>query len=226
MHLSKELMAIAGHSLKANITTLGPLVLPVSEQLTFLAYLFARRVRAHHPAMYQALCLLHARGWVVITQPMVCPVLKRVGPVTGACEDCALQHPRTQPFKASDGAPLRAARRRRSACAARPTCRTLRWRLSTSASTRAGAACWTSCRSSSSCRRRPWRPAVLRSGGARDVPVFLGVWGHDTAIVLSPIPAVHTPQFLSCTLLPWPSALQRSALAARSGRCAWCAARW
>ena len=47
VHLSKELMAIAGYSLKANITTLGPLVLPVSEQLTFLAYLFARKVRPH-----------------------------------------------------------------------------------------------------------------------------------------------------------------------------------
>ena len=47
VHLSKELMAIAGYSLKANITTLGPLVLPVSEQLMFLAYLFARKVRAH-----------------------------------------------------------------------------------------------------------------------------------------------------------------------------------
>ena len=47
MHLSKELMAIAGYSLKANITTLGPLVLPVSEQLMFLAYLFARKVWAH-----------------------------------------------------------------------------------------------------------------------------------------------------------------------------------
>ncbi|KAK9841814.1 hypothetical protein WJX81_004744 [Elliptochloris bilobata] len=44
VHLSKELMAIAGYSLKANITTLGPLVLPASEQLTFLAYLFARKV--------------------------------------------------------------------------------------------------------------------------------------------------------------------------------------
>ena len=62
MHLSKELMAIAGYSLKANITTLGPLVLPVSEQLTFLAYLFARKVRSTWSAMHQALCILHAHG--------------------------------------------------------------------------------------------------------------------------------------------------------------------
>jgi 3-ketoacyl-CoA synthase len=41
--LSKDLMRIAGHALKANITTLGPLVLPASEQLLFLANLAARR---------------------------------------------------------------------------------------------------------------------------------------------------------------------------------------
>ena len=44
VHLSKELMSIAGHALKANITTLGPLVLPISEQLIFFANLVARKV--------------------------------------------------------------------------------------------------------------------------------------------------------------------------------------
>ncbi|CAI0559336.1 unnamed protein product [Linum tenue] len=34
--LSKDLMAIAGEALKTNITTLGPFVLPMSEQLLFL----------------------------------------------------------------------------------------------------------------------------------------------------------------------------------------------
>jgi 3-ketoacyl-CoA synthase len=43
IHLSKELMKVAGHALKANITTLGPLVLPLSEQLLFLANLVARK---------------------------------------------------------------------------------------------------------------------------------------------------------------------------------------
>lgn len=43
--LSKDLMRIAGHALKANITTLGPLVLPISEQLLFFANLVARKVR-------------------------------------------------------------------------------------------------------------------------------------------------------------------------------------
>ena len=38
-------MAIAGHALKANITTLAPLVLPVSEQLLFFINLVARKVR-------------------------------------------------------------------------------------------------------------------------------------------------------------------------------------
>ncbi|GAB2217644.1 hypothetical protein Droror1_Dr00000847 [Drosera rotundifolia] len=42
--LSKELMAVAGEALKANITTLGPLVLPVSEQLLFFVTLIARKV--------------------------------------------------------------------------------------------------------------------------------------------------------------------------------------
>lgn len=42
--LSKDLMAIAGEALKANITTLGPLVLPLSEQLLFFATLVARKV--------------------------------------------------------------------------------------------------------------------------------------------------------------------------------------
>ncbi|XP_071730001.1 LOW QUALITY PROTEIN: 3-ketoacyl-CoA synthase 9-like [Rutidosis leptorrhynchoides] len=42
--LSKDLMAIAGGALKANITTLGPVVLPISEQLLFFATLIARKL--------------------------------------------------------------------------------------------------------------------------------------------------------------------------------------
>ncbi|KAH9319203.1 hypothetical protein KI387_020972 [Taxus chinensis] len=42
--LSKELMAIAGGALKTNITTLGPLVLPISEQLLFFATLVVRKL--------------------------------------------------------------------------------------------------------------------------------------------------------------------------------------
>lgn len=42
--LSKDLMAIAGDALKTNITTLGPLVLPISEQLLFFVTLMARKL--------------------------------------------------------------------------------------------------------------------------------------------------------------------------------------
>ncbi|EPS63750.1 hypothetical protein M569_11032, partial [Genlisea aurea] len=42
--LSKDLMAVAGEALKTNITTLGPLVLPMSEQLLFFLTLVARKV--------------------------------------------------------------------------------------------------------------------------------------------------------------------------------------
>ena len=42
--LDKSLMAIAGEALKINITTLGPLVLPVTEQLKFFFNLVQRKV--------------------------------------------------------------------------------------------------------------------------------------------------------------------------------------
>lgn len=42
--LSKDLMAIAGGTLKTNITTLGPLVLPISEQLLFFVTLLVKKL--------------------------------------------------------------------------------------------------------------------------------------------------------------------------------------
>ncbi|CAN0884873.1 3-ketoacyl-CoA synthase 1 [Linum grandiflorum] len=42
--LARELMAVAGDALKTNITTLGPLVLPLTEQLTFFVSLVRRKV--------------------------------------------------------------------------------------------------------------------------------------------------------------------------------------
>ncbi|KAK9182702.1 hypothetical protein WN944_025848 [Citrus x changshan-huyou] len=42
--ISKDLMAVAGESLKTNITTLGPLVLPMPEQLLFTATLVGRKI--------------------------------------------------------------------------------------------------------------------------------------------------------------------------------------
>uniref|UniRef100_M1BC96 3-ketoacyl-CoA synthase n=1 Tax=Solanum tuberosum TaxID=4113 RepID=M1BC96_SOLTU len=41
--LSKGPMVVAGETLKSNITTLGPLVLPMSEQLLYFGYLIARK---------------------------------------------------------------------------------------------------------------------------------------------------------------------------------------
>ncbi|KAE8125536.1 hypothetical protein FH972_020330 [Carpinus fangiana] len=42
--LSKDLLTVAGEALKTNITTLGPLVLPLSEQILFFMNLVARKV--------------------------------------------------------------------------------------------------------------------------------------------------------------------------------------
>lgn len=42
--LSKDLMAIAGEALKTNITTLGPLVLPISEQILFFATFVSKKL--------------------------------------------------------------------------------------------------------------------------------------------------------------------------------------
>ncbi|VAH91809.1 unnamed protein product [Triticum turgidum subsp. durum] len=42
--LSKDLMAVAGEALKTNITTLGPLVLPMSEQILFLTSLIGKNI--------------------------------------------------------------------------------------------------------------------------------------------------------------------------------------
>ncbi|KAF6266311.1 FAE1/Type III polyketide synthase-like protein-domain-containing protein [Scenedesmus sp. NREL 46B-D3] len=50
--LSKELMKIAGKSLKDNITTLGPRVLPLSEMLVFGANLVARKLLKLRMAPY------------------------------------------------------------------------------------------------------------------------------------------------------------------------------
>ncbi|TKV93991.1 hypothetical protein SEVIR_9G266300v4 [Setaria viridis] len=71
--LSKELMVVAGEALRTNITTLGPLVLPMSEQLRFLATVvlnrvFRARVRAYLPDFklaFEHFCI-HAGGRAVL----------------------------------------------------------------------------------------------------------------------------------------------------------------
>lgn len=73
--LSKDLMGVAGDALKTNITTLGPLVLPMSEQLLFFATLVAKRflkmkVKPYIPDFklaFEHFCI-HAGGRAVLDE--------------------------------------------------------------------------------------------------------------------------------------------------------------
>ncbi|XP_043716466.1 3-ketoacyl-CoA synthase 6-like [Telopea speciosissima] len=73
--LSKDLMAVAGEALKSNITTIGPLVLPASEQLLFLLTLirkklFDPKLKPYIPDFKQAFehFCIHAGGRGVIDE--------------------------------------------------------------------------------------------------------------------------------------------------------------
>ncbi|CAN0884851.1 3-ketoacyl-CoA synthase 1 [Linum grandiflorum] len=73
--LARELMAVAGDALKTNITTLGPLVLPLTEQLTFFVSLvrrkvFKARVKPYIPDFklaFEHFCI-HAGGRAVLDE--------------------------------------------------------------------------------------------------------------------------------------------------------------
>uniref|UniRef100_A0ACD6AJA7 Uncharacterized protein n=1 Tax=Avena sativa TaxID=4498 RepID=A0ACD6AJA7_AVESA len=52
VNLSKDIMAIAGKALKANITTIGPLVLPASEKLSYFLSLIARKMLSGRTTLY------------------------------------------------------------------------------------------------------------------------------------------------------------------------------
>ena len=79
VYLSKDLMTIAGHSLKANITTLAPLVLPISEQLLFFINLVARKVRLPHPSLAAfGDCLSHQMGCEPVGQARAAAAAKLV----------------------------------------------------------------------------------------------------------------------------------------------------
>ncbi|KAF9616765.1 hypothetical protein IFM89_032318 [Coptis chinensis] len=63
LSVSKDLFDVGGHALKANITTLGPLVLPFSEQFLFFKTLLSKKTKPYIPnykLAFEHVCILAA----------------------------------------------------------------------------------------------------------------------------------------------------------------------
>ncbi|WVY92861.1 hypothetical protein V8G54_031949 [Vigna mungo] len=63
LYVSKDIIEVGGHALKANITTLGPLVLPVSEQLHFFTNLVFKKKKTKpyipdYKLAFEHMCIL------------------------------------------------------------------------------------------------------------------------------------------------------------------------
>jgi 3-ketoacyl-CoA synthase len=76
VRLSKQIMNIASDALKRNITNLGPLVLPLSEQLLFFLNLIARKcLRGQVPAPAPLRRAVQAATRVLVALPFISPLV-------------------------------------------------------------------------------------------------------------------------------------------------------
>jgi 3-ketoacyl-CoA synthase len=63
VRLNKDLIAVGARALRHNMTSLGPLVLPLSEQLTFAANYVVRQACKHSKALSQSLPVAWTRPY-------------------------------------------------------------------------------------------------------------------------------------------------------------------
>jgi hypothetical protein len=130
--LSRKIMQIAGDALKTNMTVLGPLVLPITEQLKFFANLVARRVLRGRLPLPRGLAQWCRR---LLEKGLRHPWFERYGGA-GGCH-ATPRHASVAAVCASVSSCLVTRR-----CLARLTSQISARLSSTSASTRAGGRCW------------------------------------------------------------------------------------